>query len=98
MQAKADIVALIKTGKVELDGFALPRDKLAAYAELVIAAKRDLHPTLRTCRVVPQDRSRNRWQRLMIARPSLHPPQPRRLPSRMAAARDLTWNSAFVLS
>ncbi len=44
LQAKADIVALIKTGRVELNGFSLPEDKLAEYAELVIAARHDLHP------------------------------------------------------
>ncbi len=44
MQARAGMVALIKTGRVELDGFYLPEDKLATHSELVIAAKRDLHP------------------------------------------------------
>ena len=44
LQAMADIVALIRTGRVELDGFFLPEDRLAAYAELAIEARRDQHP------------------------------------------------------
>lgn len=44
MQDQADIVALIKTGHVDLDGFDLPPDKVAAYDRLRAIAKNDPHP------------------------------------------------------
>ena len=44
MQDKADIVALIKTGKVDLSSFTLSTDKLKKYSELVKIAKNDTHP------------------------------------------------------
>jgi hypothetical protein len=44
-QDKADIVALIKTGGVSnLEAFSLPADKMAAFEELVAAARTDPHP------------------------------------------------------
>jgi hypothetical protein len=43
-QDKADIVALIKTGRVGLSGFSLPAEKMAAFRELVETAATDPHP------------------------------------------------------
>ncbi|MCB4825352.1 hypothetical protein [Roseicella aerolata] len=40
-QARADVVALVKAGRVELGGFALPPDKLDAFAALALAAERE---------------------------------------------------------
>jgi hypothetical protein len=44
LQDQADIVALIKTGRVSLTGFVLPSDKLAAYSALAVVAETDSHP------------------------------------------------------
>jgi hypothetical protein len=45
VQDKADIVALIKSGRVsDLTTFALPLDKVAMFDELVIIAQTDPHP------------------------------------------------------
>jgi hypothetical protein len=43
MQDKADMVALIKTGHVDLAGWPLSPDMLAAFEALVEVAKTDLH-------------------------------------------------------
>lgn len=43
-QDEADIVALIKTGRVDLSGFPLPAEIMSAFRELVEAAATDLHP------------------------------------------------------
>jgi len=40
----ADIIALIKTGRVDLSGFPLPPEKLVAFDALVSEAKTDPHP------------------------------------------------------
>jgi hypothetical protein len=45
LHAKADIVALIKTGRVNLTAFSLSADRIAAYEELVETAKTDSHPS-----------------------------------------------------
>jgi hypothetical protein len=44
MQDKADIIALIKTGKVNVDGFALPPEMLRAFEVLELEAPLDPHP------------------------------------------------------
>jgi hypothetical protein len=43
-QDEADIVAIIKTGRVELSGFPLSAEKMLAFHELVEAAATDPHP------------------------------------------------------
>jgi hypothetical protein len=43
-QDQADIIALIKTERVDMTGFPLPPDKLAAYETLVREAATDPHP------------------------------------------------------
>ena len=43
-QDQADIVALIKTGRVNLSGFSPTAEKMAAFSELVEAAATDSHP------------------------------------------------------
>lgn len=43
-QDEADIVALIKTGRVDLWSFPLPSEKMSVFRELVEAAARDPHP------------------------------------------------------
>ena len=42
---KADIIALIKTGRVDLSGFQLPPEKLVALDALVSEAATDPHPS-----------------------------------------------------
>jgi len=45
MQDKADIIALIKSGRMaDLDQFPLPPDKVVAFQELAAAAQSDPHP------------------------------------------------------
>jgi len=44
MQDKADIIALIKTGTVNVDGFALPPETLRALEVLEMEAPHDPHP------------------------------------------------------
>jgi hypothetical protein len=43
-QDEADIVALIKTDRVDVSGFPLPAEKMAAFRMLVEAAATDTHP------------------------------------------------------
>ena len=43
-QDGADIVALIKTGRVDLPGFPVSADKMSAVRELVEVAAADPHP------------------------------------------------------
>lgn len=43
-QDEADIIALIKTGRVDLSGFPLPPEIMSAFRELVEAAAMDPHP------------------------------------------------------
>ncbi|MGC2415660.1 MAG: hypothetical protein WA459_23550 [Stellaceae bacterium] len=43
-QDEADIVALIKTGRVDLSGFPLTAEIMPAFRELVDAAATDPHP------------------------------------------------------
>jgi hypothetical protein len=43
-QDRADIVALIKTGRVEFSGFRLSIEQMSAFRELVDAAATDRHP------------------------------------------------------
>jgi hypothetical protein len=43
-QDEADIVALVKTGRVDLSGFPLAAEKLSAFQELVEVAQYDSHP------------------------------------------------------
>lgn len=43
-QDEADIVALIKTGRVDLSGFPLSAKKLSGFRELVEVAATDPHP------------------------------------------------------
>lgn len=44
LQDRADIVALIKSGHVDMTGFNLPRDKQNSFDELFEQAKTDPHP------------------------------------------------------
>jgi len=43
-QDEADIVALIKTERVDLTDFPLPAEKMSAFRKLVEAAATDPHP------------------------------------------------------
>jgi len=43
-QDEADIMALVKTGRVDLSNFSLPLEKMSAFRELVEVAKTDPHP------------------------------------------------------
>jgi hypothetical protein len=44
MQDKADLAALVKTGRVNVNGFALPPEKLQAFEVLEVEAWHDPHP------------------------------------------------------
>ena len=44
MQDKAEIIALIKTDKVDVSGFALPLKRMRAFLALEAEAPHDLHP------------------------------------------------------